>query len=117
MAQNETRTSQNPPQEQIRQPGVESVMRPRPQAEKDNYRGSGKLLNQVALITGGDSGIGRAVAIAFAKEGADVVIVYLDEHQDAAETKRQVEEEGRKCLSIASDVGREEFCQDVIQRT
>lgn len=75
-------------------------MRPRPLAEDQGYRGSGKLMDKVALITGGDSGIGRAVAIAFAKEGADVAVVYLDEHQDANETKRQVEQEGRRCILV-----------------
>src|SRR5688500_13858524 len=87
-----------PPQEQHRQPGLESKMTPKPEAEKDEYKGAGKLKGKVALITGGDSGIGRAVAIAFAKEGANVAISYLNEHGDAAETKKQVEEEGRKCL-------------------
>jgi NAD(P)-dependent dehydrogenase (short-subunit alcohol dehydrogenase family) len=106
-----------PPQHQDRQPGIESAMTPRPRAEDHAYRGSGKLHGQVALITGGDSGIGRAVAILFAKEGADVAIVYLDEHDDAAETKRRVEAEGRRCVTFAGDVGREPFCQDVVQQT
>jgi NAD(P)-dependent dehydrogenase (short-subunit alcohol dehydrogenase family) len=106
-----------PPQHQDRQPGIESAMTPRPRAEDHAYRGSGKLHGQVALITGGDSGIGRAVAILFAKEGADVAIVYLNEHDDAAETKRRVEAEGRRCVTFAGDVGREPFCQDVVQQT
>lgn len=106
-----------PPQHQDRQPGLESVMRPLPTAEDPNYRGSAKLKDKVALITGGDSGIGRAVAIAYAKEGADVAIVYLNEHEDAAETKRQVEEEGRRCLLLAGDIGDERFCQHVVQET
>src|ERR671921_2198512 len=100
-----------PPQHQNQQPGIESEMSPRPQAEERTYRGSGKLSERVALITGGDSGIGRAVAVAFAKEGADVAIVYLNEHDDAQETKRQVEAEGRKCVTIAGDIGDESFCQ------
>jgi NAD(P)-dependent dehydrogenase (short-subunit alcohol dehydrogenase family) len=82
-----------------------------------DYAGSGKLLDKVALITGGDSGIGRAVAILFAKQGADIALVYLTEHRNARETKRLVEAEGRKCLLLTGDVGREKFCQDAVQRT
>lgn len=108
---------QRPPQQQDRQPGIEAEMQPRPVAEDPNYRGSGKLRGKVALITGGDSGIGRAVAIAYAKEGADVAIVYLDEHEDAEETKRQVEQEGRRCLTLAGDVGQEEFCRQAVKQT
>jgi len=106
-----------PPQHQEQQPGRESEMTPRPQADDPKYRGSDKLLNKVALITGGDSGIGRAVAIAFAKEGADVAIVYLNEHEDAKETKQQVEQLGRRCLAIAGDIGHEPFCQQAVQQT
>ena len=94
-----------PPQVQARQPGVESEMRPRPQSEARQYRPAGKLEGKVALITGGDSGIGKSVAIHFAKEGADVAIVYLDEHTDATETVRLVEQERRRCIRIAGDVG------------
>src|SRR6266542_7109270 len=94
-----------PPQTQSRQPGVESEMHPRPVAEDKGQRGSGKLAGKAALITGGDSGIGRAVAIAFAKEGCDVCISYLDEHKDAEETRRMVEEKGRRCVVAAGDVG------------
>ena len=106
-----------PRQKQNRQPGIESTMKPLPQSEDDSYRGSGKLTKKVALITGGDSGIGRAVAIYFAREGADVAIVYLNEHQDAKETKRQVEEEGRRCLLIPGDIGKEAFCKSAVKRT
>ena len=106
-----------PPQRQDRQPGVESEMRPRPKSEDHAYQGSGKLKDKVALITGGDSGIGRAVAILYAKEGADVSIVYLNEHGDAEETRRQVEEEGRRCLLIAGDIGDEAFCGEAVERT
>src|SRR5918999_6062961 len=109
--------SQQPPQHQDRQPGIESEMTPRPQAEDPEYRGSGKLRGKVALITGGDSGIGRAVAIAFAKEGADVAIAYLSEHGDAQETRALVEKEGRRCVAIAGDVGNEGFCRHVVQET
>jgi NAD(P)-dependent dehydrogenase (short-subunit alcohol dehydrogenase family) len=106
-----------PPQHQPRQPGIEAWMEPRPIEEVPEYQGSGKLPGKVAIITGGDSGIGRAVAIHFAKEGADVSVVYLDEHEDARETCRQVEEEGRRCILIAGDVGSETFCQQAVQRT
>jgi NAD(P)-dependent dehydrogenase (short-subunit alcohol dehydrogenase family) len=118
MGQEQTHTpSPQPPQHQDEQPGIESVMTPRPQAEDRNYRGSGKLANKVALITGGDSGIGRAVAIAFAKEGADVAIAYLNEHGDAQETQALVAKEGRRCIAVAGDVGNEGFCQQVVQDT
>lgn len=86
---------QRPPQQQYRQPGIEAAMTPRPQAEDKTYRGSGKLKGKVAFISGGGSGIGRAVVILFAKEGADVAIGYLEEKQDAQETCREVESEGR----------------------
>jgi NAD(P)-dependent dehydrogenase (short-subunit alcohol dehydrogenase family) len=92
-------------------------MRPRPRAEDEKHRGSGKLQDNVAIITGGDSGIGRAVAIAFAKEGADVAVVYLEEQKDAKETKRLVEEHGRTCLLIEGDVGEEAFCRKAVEET
>lgn len=106
-----------PPQHQDQRPGSESQMTPQPKAKDSKYRGSGKLEGKVALITGGDSGIGRAVAIVYAKEGADVAIVYLSEHKDAEETKQLVEQEGRKCLTIAGDIGDESFCQESVQKT
>jgi NAD(P)-dependent dehydrogenase (short-subunit alcohol dehydrogenase family) len=108
---------QQPPQHQDRQPGIEAEMAPRPQAEDRNYMGSGKLQGKAARITGGDSGIGRAVAIMFAKEGADVAIVYLSEHGDAQETRTLVEKEGRRCIALAGDVGDERFCQQIVQDT
>jgi len=106
-----------PPQHQNQQPGIESQMNPRPISINENYLASGKLKNKVALITGGDSGIGRAVALAFAREGANVVIAYFNEHDDAAETKRGVEQAGKKCLTIAGDVGDEQFCQQIVDQT
>ena len=108
---------QLPPQHQEQRPGIESEMEPRPRAQDPEHRGSGKLAGRVALITGGDSGIGRAVAIAFAKEGADSAIVYLEEHGDAEETKRLVEEHGRRCVPIAGDVGREDVCRQAVEQT
>jgi NAD(P)-dependent dehydrogenase (short-subunit alcohol dehydrogenase family) len=113
---NQKRTKQ-PPQAQSRQPGIESEMRPRPLSEMPEYKACGKLEGKVALITGGDSGIGRAVALAFAAEGADVAIVYLDEHGDAEETERRIEQKGRRALLIAGDVGNEPFCRRAVERT
>jgi NAD(P)-dependent dehydrogenase (short-subunit alcohol dehydrogenase family) len=106
-----------PPQHQNQHPGLQAEMNPQPASEDPNYQGSGKLKNKVALISGGDSGIGRAVAIYFAKEGADVAIIYLNEHQDAEETKKQVEQEGRQCLLIAGDIGDEQFCKEAVKQT
>jgi NAD(P)-dependent dehydrogenase (short-subunit alcohol dehydrogenase family) len=106
-----------PRQHQRQQPGREHKMKPRPRAEDEKHRGSGKLEGKVAIITGGDSGIGRAVAIAFAKEGADVAIVYLEEQKDANKTRRLVEEEGGQCLLIPGDVGQEEFCREAVEPT
>jgi len=106
-----------PRQEQHKQPGVQSVMRPQPDSIDEEYRGSGKLKNRVAIITGGDSGIGRAVALAFAQEGADVAVVYYNEHKDAKETARLVEETGRSCLLLAGDIGKEAFCKKAVSST
>src|SRR5919108_551684 len=106
-----------PRQHQRRQPGREHKMKPRPRAEDEKHRGSGKLQNKIAIITGGDSGIGRVFAIAFAKEGADIAVVYLEEDKDANETRRQVEEETRECLLIRGDVGGEEFCREAVEKT
>lgn len=106
-----------PPQHQDQQPGREGEMHPKPVENDPGYKGSGKLQGKVALITGGDSGIGRAVAIAFAKEGADVAIVYLDEHKDAETAKHEVEQQGQKAVTIAGDVTQEQFCQQAVERT
>ncbi|MDN5864573.1 MAG: SDR family oxidoreductase [Gammaproteobacteria bacterium] len=106
-----------PAQSQESRPGSEREMRPQPLVIRENYRGSGKLRGRKALVTGGDSGIGRAVAVHFAREGADVAIVYLEEHEDAEETRRLVEAEGRTCMSIAGDVGDEVFCRRAVEET
>src|SRR5205823_9291504 len=100
-----------------KQPGQEHNMRTRPKSQDVTHRASEKLRNEVAIITGGDSGIGRAVAIAFAKEGADISVVYLEERKDANETKRLVEEHGRKCLLIEGDVGEEDSCRKAVEQT
>jgi NAD(P)-dependent dehydrogenase (short-subunit alcohol dehydrogenase family) len=110
------RTKQ-PAQQQKRQPGRESLMLPVPEAEMRKYKAAGKLKGKTALITGGDSGIGRAVAIGFAKEGADVAIVYLEETEDAVAARRLVEAEGRNCLLLRGDVGRPDFCRKSVERT
>jgi NAD(P)-dependent dehydrogenase (short-subunit alcohol dehydrogenase family) len=110
------KAKRQPPQHQDRQPGLQSAMRPQPEGEAREYKACGKLEGKAAVITGGDSGIGRATAIAFAKEGADVAIVYLDEHDDAAKTKMLVEQEGARCIAMAGDIGDEDFCRDVIAK-
>ena len=106
-----------PAQKQTTKPGREHEMTPRPAAQDPQHRGSGKLAGKVALITGGDSGIGRAVAIAFAKEGADVAINYLEEDRDAKETRRMVEEHGRKCVLLPGDIGDEKLCRRIVDRS
>ncbi len=105
------------PKHQERQPALETRMEPKPKEEDTSYVPSGKLNHKIALITGADSGIGRAVAILFAKEGANIANVYYNEHEDARETRKQVEQEGRKCLLIAGDIADEKFCQQAVQRT
>lgn len=106
-----------PPQHQDTQPGLEYLMVPRPISEKPSYNGSGKLKGKVAIITGGDSGIGRAVAYAFVKEGAKVVIVYLNEHKDARETEQRIKELGGECLLISADLKEEKTSMQVVQQT
>jgi len=106
-----------PGQAQEEQPGRETTMEPRPEIIRSSYKGSDKLKNKVAIITGGDSGIGRSVAVHFAKEGADVAIVYLEEEKDAQETKTLVEKEGRKCLLLKGDIGNVNFCKQAVEST
>jgi len=105
-----------PAQHQDQQPGIESAMEPLPRSNPRPQAGSGRLAGKVALITGGDSGIGRAVALAFASEGADIAISYLDEHEDAAEAARLVEQTGRHCRCYPGDIGHEPFCQQVVNK-
>jgi NAD(P)-dependent dehydrogenase (short-subunit alcohol dehydrogenase family) len=106
------------PEQHLQKPGLESELTPRPQFMAPGYQGSGKLRDMAALVTGGDSGIGRAVAVLYAREGADVAIVYLKSEQDDAEETRQcVENEGRRCLLIAGDVRDTEFCKSAVQQT
>lgn len=106
-----------PKQKQTEHPGQEYKMTPQPEADSGATKNTPRLGGKIALITGGDSGIGRAVAIAFAKEGAHVAIVYLSEHKDARETKKLVEEYGKKCLLLSGDIGREVFARQAVRKT
>ncbi len=106
-----------PEQSQPQQPGMEYLMNPRPIFDNPNYKGSGKLKNKVAIITGGDSGLGRAAAVAFVKEGAKVVIPYYNEHRDAEETKAYIEALGGECFLISGDISSQEFCKNIVEKT
>src|SRR3982074_2058450 len=113
-----TPSQEHPPPKQTQEyPGRTSEMDPHPRDEMRDYDGRGLLAGKRALITGGDSGIGRAVAVAFAKEGADVAIAYLDEHDDAEHTAELVRAEGRTCVLLPGDLGRPEHCRDVVDQT
>jgi len=105
------------PEQEQAAPGRESELEPRPDYGEESYRGSGKLAEKVALVTGGDSGIGRAVALAFAREGADVLISYLEEDGDAAETVRAVTESGRRAVAVPGDIGDEAHCRNLVEQT
>ena len=105
------------PAQHLEKPGMEAKLDPPPQFTAAGYKGSGKLEGRVAIVTGGDSGIGRAAAVLLAREGADVAVVYLCEHEDAQATRRAVEEEGRRCLLVAGDVRDPQFCRDAVQHT
>src|SRR4051812_1423351 len=106
------------PEQHQEHPGIEAEVEPRPRYEAPHYRGSGKLMDKVALITGADSGIGRGVAVLYAREGADVAIIYLpEEQQDADETKQAVEKEGRRCMLIPGDVKDASFCRRPVAQT
>ena len=108
-------TDTKPPQVQKRQPGIEGVMHPKPEV-KPRFRGSDRLAGKTAIVTGGDSGIGEAVAVLFAREGANVAIVYLEEHEDARATAQLIAEEGRDCLLLAGDIADENFCRNAVAR-
>lgn len=112
-----TQKKTNPAQKQSRKPGLESKMNPEPEYVRKDYCASGKLKNKIALITGGDSGIGRAVAIAFAIEGANVAIQYLDEHEDAEKTKLLIVEAGAQCLLLPGDLRDISFCESIVNKT
>jgi NAD(P)-dependent dehydrogenase (short-subunit alcohol dehydrogenase family) len=105
------------PAQHLKKPGNEADLDLAPMYDAPHYKGSDKLEGKVALITGADSGIGRSVAVLYAREGADIAVAYLSEHKDAEETKRAVEKEGRRCITISGDVADPEFCQDAVKRT
>ena len=105
------------PSQHLEKPGQEADLELKPMYDAPHYKGSEKLLDKVALVTGADSGIGRAVAVLFAREGADVAVAYLDEHKDAEETKLAVEKEGCRCILLSGDVADPEFCKDAVKRT
>ncbi|GEN53115.1 SDR family oxidoreductase [Halobacillus faecis] len=117
MNREQRQTKGQPGQVQSIQPGIEDEMNPLPLQADEDYTSGNKLVGKAALITGGDSGIGRSVAIGYAKEGADVAISYLEEHEDAEYTKKKVEEEGRRAILIPGDVGDEEICKAAVERT
>lgn len=104
------------PEQKQNLPGNEHMMNPEPEIIRENYVGSGKLLGKTAFITGGDSGIGRSVAVHFAREGANIAIVYLKEDKDALETKKMIEKEGQQCLLISGDLKDEKFCKSAIKK-
>ncbi len=106
-----------PPQTQSKQPGRQTKMSPQPRSMREDYQGSGKLNEKVVLISGGDSGIGRSVAVLFAREGANCAIIYLEEQQDAEETKRLVELEGKECLLLKGDIGKPATCKKFVEKT
>lgn len=105
------------PEQSQRQPGKQDKMMPKPEIIRKNYKGSEKLKNKVALITGGDSGIGRSVAVHFAREGANIAIVFLKEDKDAKKTAEMVKKEGRDCLVLSGDLKKESFCKEVVEKT
>jgi NAD(P)-dependent dehydrogenase (short-subunit alcohol dehydrogenase family) len=104
------------PEQHLAKPGLEADMELKPRFMAEQYKGSGKLEGMTAIVTGADSGIGRAVAVLFAREGADVAVMYLNEHEDAEETRRCIEAEGRRCVTIAGDVKDAAFCQDAVEK-
>lgn len=106
-----------PEQKQDKSPGLESLMNPNPVFDDPNYEGSGKLSGKVAIITGGDSGIGKAAAVAYAKEGANIAIIYYDEHSDAEVTQKIIESKGSKCLLLPGDITDDNFCKSSVQKT
>lgn len=115
--QTDKRPSGQLPEQLDDRPGKQYEMIQKPEIQNPYQTGSGKLQGKVAVITGGDSGIGQAVAVAFAREGADVAICFLNEHKDAAKTQKLVEEEGRTCITLAGDIGNEQFCAEFIAHT